>query len=263
MLARKTGYRFKDRSLIEMALTHSSYANEAGVPSNERLEFLGDAVLGCVITWMLYERFPEDNEGALSKRRGAIVCGANFARLAKKLGLDKELRLGKGEETSGGREKESNLAGAFEALIGAVYLDGGFEKARKVIEKVVGPTLDDDSLFSDYKTELQEMAQKCYKRVPRYRVVKEEGPPHARSFHVEVTVAKKKLGRGKGKSKKDAEQAAAKIALQRLKKEERQAQKGQRSKSTRAKSKAGAKAKTTLEHSVHEQDGEAATTGGG
>ncbi|HXG30293.1 MAG TPA: ribonuclease III [Thermodesulfobacteriota bacterium] len=216
MIEKKLGYRFKDRNLLKTSLTHSSYANESSVISNERLEFLGDAVLGCVVARFLYDRFPEASEGKLSKMRSAIVSRFNFARFAVDLGIDKEILLGKGEELTGGRKRESNLAGAFEALIGAVYLDGGYRRVFQVISRLLKDCLDRKEIFIDYKTRLQELAQKQYKIMPKYKVVLEEGPPHDKCFHVEVKVARKVLGRGLGRNKKEAEQAAAKEGLENL-----------------------------------------------
>jgi len=217
MLEKMLGYKFKDPRLLETALSHSSFANESHVASNERLEFLGDSIVGLVVTRMLYDKYPEQPEGVLSKIRGAIVCGANFARLAKELGIDRAILLGKGEEQSGGREKESNLAGAFEAVLGAIYLDGGFNKTYKVIAGIVNGCFESAEIFSDWKTELQELSQKEFRGIPRYKVVRDEGPPHAKLFYVEVRVAKRVVGRGSGKSKKEAEQAAAKEGLEEIK----------------------------------------------
>lgn len=216
MIEKKLGYEFKNKDLLRTALTHSSYANEMSVESYERLEFLGDAVLGCVVARFLYDRFPKASEGKLSKMKSAIVSRVNFARFARELGIDKELILGRGEELTGGRERESNLAAGFEALIGAVYLDGGYRKAFQVISRFLKRCLDDRELFTDYKTKLQELVQKRFRSVPKYRVVLEEGPPHNKCFYVEVRVGKRVLGRGSGRNKKEAEQSAAKEGLEKL-----------------------------------------------
>ncbi|MBI2485417.1 MAG: ribonuclease III [Deltaproteobacteria bacterium] len=213
MIEKKLHYKFKNQKLLKTALTHSSFANETSVDSNERLEFLGDAVLGFVTARFLYDHFPNASEGKLSKVRSAIVSRLNFARLAQELGIDKEIFLGKGEELTGGRKRESNLAGAFEAVIGAVYLDGGYRKVFKIITHLLKNCLGQKDIFMDYKTKLQELAQKQYKSMPKYKVVLEEGPPHDKCFHVEVKVTRKVLGKGFGRNKKEAEQAAAKEVL--------------------------------------------------
>jgi ribonuclease III len=216
MIDKKLGYKFRNPSLLKTALTHSSFANETSVESNERLEFLGDAVLGCVVARFLYDYFPEASEGTLSKMRSALVSRVNFARFARELEMDKEILLGKGEELTGGRERESNLAGAFEAIIGAVYLDAGYKKASQIISRLLKDCLEKREIFTDYKTKLQELVQKKYGNRPRYKVVLEEGPAHSKCFHVEVKVARKVLGKGSGRSKKEAEQSAAKEGLENL-----------------------------------------------
>lgn len=207
------GYQFKNSDLLTKALTHSSYANEALVESNERLEFLGDAVLGCAVAKYLFERYSNAAEGELSKLRSAIVSRRNFARLAKQLEIDKEMLLGKGEEITGGRERESNLSGAFEAVIGALYLEGGYRKTFSIISKLLKGCVKKKEIFRDYKTRLQELAQKEHGKIPRYNVVLEEGPPHDKLFHVEVKVGSNVIGKGRGKNKKEAEQAAAKVGF--------------------------------------------------
>ena len=216
MLEKSLGYKFKDPALLRTALTHSSYANEYSTESNERLEFLGDAVLGLVVARLLYDHYPRASEGNLSKQRSAIVSRVNFAKFTRELAIDKLIILGKGEERTGGRERESNLAGAFEAIIGAIYLDGGFRRVFRVISKLLKNSIDEKDIFIDYKTKLQEIAQKKYKQIPRYRVVYEEGPPHKKWFHVEVKVMRRVLGIGMGSNKKEAEQSAAKEGLSKL-----------------------------------------------
>ncbi len=216
MIEEKLSYNFKNKALLQTALTHSSYANELGVESNERLEFLGDAVLGCVVARVLYEKFPHATEGELSRLRGAMVSRANFARLARMLGLDQQILLGKGEEASGGRERESILAGVFEAVMGAVYIDGGYKKIYNVVSRLTREWLANGGTVSDYKTTLQEMAQKRFGKIPKYRIIEEDGPPHDRVFHVEVRLGAKVYGKGSGKSKKEAEQSAAEKALNRI-----------------------------------------------
>ena len=216
MLEKTLGYKFKDPALLRTALTHSSYANEYSTESNERLEFLGDAVLGLVVARLLYDHYPRASEGNLSKQRSAIVSRVNLAKFTRELAIDKLIILGKGEERTGGRERESNLAGAFEAIIGAIYLDGGYRKVFRVISKLLKNSIDEKDVFTDYKTKLQEIAQKKYKQIPRYRVVHEEGPPHKKWFHVEVKVMRRVLGMGMGSNKKEAEQSAAKEGLSKL-----------------------------------------------
>jgi ribonuclease-3 len=216
MLEKSLGYKFKDPALLRTALTHSSYANEFSTESNERLEFLGDAVLGLVVARLLYDHYPRASEGSLSKQRSAIVSRVNFAKFTRELEIDKLIILGKGEERTGGRDRESNLAGAFEAIIGAIYLDGGYRKVFNVISKLLKNSIDEKDIFIDYKTKLQEIAQKKYKQIPRYRVVHEEGPPHKKWFHIEVKVMRRVLGVGMGSNKKEAEQSAAKEGLSKL-----------------------------------------------
>jgi ribonuclease-3 len=215
MIEKKLNYRFKDPRLLKTALTHSSYANETSVESNERMEFLGDAVLGFIVARVLYDLFPAASEGKLSKMRSAIVSRMNFAHFAKELKIDKQILLGKGEENTGGRKRQSNLAGAFEAVIGAVFIDGGYKKVYRIVTKLLKNCLNgDEEIFRDYKTRLQEVAQRQFKKVPKYKVVLEEGPPHDKCFHVEVRLGRKCMGKGTGRNKKQAEQAAAKEGLE-------------------------------------------------
>ena len=183
MIEKKLGYKFKDRKLLKTALTHSSYANETSVESNERLEFLGDAVLGFVVARVLYDRYPDAAEGKLSKMRSAIVSRMNFAHYAQELKIDKQLLLGKGEENTGGSLRQSNLAGAFESVIGAIFIDGGYRKVNSIITKLLKNCLSgDQEIFKDYKTKLQEVAQRKFRKVPKYKVVLEEGPPSRQVF---------------------------------------------------------------------------------
>lgn len=211
-------YKFKDKSYLEMAFTHSSYANEQkGLNSNERLEFLGDSVLSLVVTEYIYRNLPEIDEGDLSKLRALLVCEANLAKKAKRLNLGYYLKLSHGEELSGGRERPSILADTLEALIGAIYLDSGLEDAQKFITKFV---LDDfyyiyrTGVF-DYKSKLQEFAQKNGYSIS-YTVTDEIGPDHDKTFYVEVTINQEVMGRGFGKTKKEAEQNSAKEALEKI-----------------------------------------------
>ena len=216
MTHRKFGYEFKDPSLLETALTHSSYANEFSCPSNERLEFLGDALLGCVISALLYEKYPLYTEGDLSKIRSRVVSGANFAKYAEMLGLGERIRLGKGEESTGGRDRESNNANAFEALIGALYLDAGYEKTFEVVSRLFRDAIEEDDFPRDSKTQLQEVSQSVFGKTPEYRVLSEEGPQHERTFTVEVRIPSDLTGTGKGRSKRQSEQSAARDALRKL-----------------------------------------------
>lgn len=222
MIEKKLDYKFKDRELLKTALTHSSYANETSVESNERLEFLGDAVLGFVVADVLYKRYPDASEGKLSKMRSSIVSRMNFAHFARELRINKQLLLGKGEENTGGRERESNLSGTFEAVIGAIFIDGGYRKVYRVITKLLKNCLNgDEEIFKDYKTKLQEVAQRKFKKVPKYKVVLEEGPPHDKNFHIEVKLGRKTFGKGMGSNKKKAEQEAAKQGLERMEKQKK------------------------------------------
>ncbi|MCY3825988.1 MAG: ribonuclease III [Candidatus Dadabacteria bacterium] len=216
MTHRKLGYKFEDPSLLETALTHSSYANEFSCPSNERLEFLGDALLGCMVSVLLYEKYPSYTEGDLSKIRSRVVSGVNFAKYAEMLGLGEQIRLGKGEESTGGRERESNNANAFEALIGALYLDAGYEKTFEVVSRLFQDAVEEDDFPHDSKTQLQEVSQSVFGKTPEYRVLSEEGPPHERTFTVEVRISSDLAGTGKGRSKRQSEQSAARDALRKL-----------------------------------------------
>ena len=209
-------YEFKDLSLLETALTHSSYANEFSCPSNERLEFLGDALLGCVVSVLLYEKYPSYTEGDLSKIRSRIVSGANFAKYAGMLGLGERIRLGKGEEGTGGRARESNNADAFEALIGALYLDAGYEKTFEVVSRLFRDSIEEDDLPPDSKTQLQEVSRRVFGETPEYRILSEEGPPHERTFTAEVRIPSDLTGTGRGGSKRRSEQRAARDALRKL-----------------------------------------------
>ena len=222
-LETRIGYGFIDRRLLEEALTHRSYLNEAGgkgTPCNERLEFFGDAVLSLFVSKMLLELFPMDNEGKLSRLRASFIDEASLAALAESLDLGSALTLGRGEERSGGREKKSILADAFEALIGALYLDGGEAPAQHLVRTLFTPLMERfvaGESFRDHKTEFQELVQERYGSTPVYILVDTAGPPHDRRFTVEAHIGAEQLGRGVGRSKKEAEQAAAREALARLK----------------------------------------------
>ncbi|MGI6082180.1 MAG: ribonuclease III [Limnochordia bacterium] len=201
--------------LLTMALTHKSYvAEHPGAVDNERLEFLGDAVIELAYTDYLYHTYPQRSEGELSAARAAAVSEPSLARFARGLGLGSHIRLGRGEEMSGGRQRDSLLADAFEAVVGAVYLEHGWDVAREfVISHLGSPTL---PLTTDNKGRLQELLQASSKQTPSYHVLKESGPDHDKVFVVEVVHRGRRLGRGTGRSKKEAEQKAAEEALNRL-----------------------------------------------
>lgn len=209
-------YRFKDKSLLLEALTHSSYANETrnGLRCNERMEFLGDAVLSIVTAELLYGKFPDMPEGELSKLRSSLVCTAELSQFAKDISLGDYLLLGKGEMNTGGNERPSILENAFEALIAAIYLDGGMECAKSHILRFLNSALENHKInFKDYKTQLQEIIQQNPDETLNYVIVGESGPDHDKRFDVEVHLNSNVIGRGTGKSKKQAEQEAAKEAL--------------------------------------------------
>ena len=219
-LQQRISYSFRDARLLERALTHRSYANEHRLSEhNERLEFLGDSVLNLVVSERLMKDRPRSPEGELSRLRAAVVSEASLAEVARSIGLGAFLLLGKGEEQTGGRDKDSLLADALEALIASLYLDGGFDRATAFIEARFQEILDRTG-GTDCKTELQERSQELLKVLPEYRVVSESGPDHRKEFVIELSVRGEILGRGSGKSKKEAEQKAAKEALQKLRADE-------------------------------------------
>jgi ribonuclease-3 len=218
-LEQKIGYSFRSRALLDRALTHRSFANERAAQNcrhNEAMEFLGDSVLGFVVSAWLLERFPDLSEGKLSKMKAYLVSATSLATKAHDFGMGDVIRLGVGEEKSGGRRKDSLLANLFEAVIAAVYLDAGIEAARKLIESSFDEDLAridaDDLLFHDYKTALQEVAQGKGLALPEYNVIDEVGPDHDKRFIVEVKIGSL-TARGEGSSKKEAQQQAAKHAL--------------------------------------------------
>ncbi len=216
-LEQRLGYEFKDHDLFTMALTHRSYANEnpkSGRKENERLEFLGDAVLDLIVGHMLMTRHPALKEGQLSVARSQVVSEAGLSTVARDLCLGEWLLLGKGEDLSGGRFKPSLLADAFEAVVAAVYLDGGFDAAWTLVERTLPAQIEGVSLtgFSDHKTRLQERAQALLKETPVYRVIGESGPDHAKVFEVACMIKNREWARASGRSKKGAEQAAAAAA---------------------------------------------------
>ena len=219
-LEEKLGYTFQNRALLENALTHSSYANEnrhTGAQSNERLEFLGDSVLGMVTADYLYRVHPDLPEGDLTRTRAALVCEGSLVEVAQQLNLGSYLKLGKGEAAGGGRERPSIVADAVEAVLAAVYLDGGIGSARKIIQRFILDREEEKSGSRDYKTALQELVQRESGQVLAYRLVGSTGPDHAKRFQVEVELNGAPVGAGEGRSKKEAEQMAAKAAIAKLK----------------------------------------------
>ena len=218
-LEEKLGYTFQNRALLENALTHSSCANESRgrLQSNERLEFLGDSILGMVVADHLYRNHPDLPEGVLTRTRAALVCEDSLVVVAEELGLGQYLRLGKGEEAGGGRNRPSIRADAVEAVLAAVYLDGGIGSARKIIQKyILSREVAGLTKPRDYKTALQELVQRESGQMLAYRLTGEEGPDHNKRFFVEVTLNGKGVGQGSGRSKKEAEQMAAKAAVEML-----------------------------------------------
>ena len=215
-LEESLGHQFRSAQTLRDALTHKSYAFEKGIPRhNERLEFLGDSVLAAVVAHWLFETYPEEDEGRLSKMKASLVSRVTLARWAAEMRLGPHLLLGSGEETTGGRERPSILSNALEALIGALYLDGGYKLASQFIHRRL---LDQEARIveADHKSRLQEIVQKRYKVPPTYALVKASGPDHDRTFSVKVQIGARLLGSGRGKNKKEAEQAAAKDALRNI-----------------------------------------------
>lgn len=213
-------YKFKNIDLLKTALTHSSYANENKMKiteNNERLEFLGDTILNLIVSQYLYKKYPNYPEGELTKIRAKVVCESSLAYAARKIDLGKYLLLGKGEEATGGRDRDSILADASEALVGAIYMDSDFGVTNKLLlenfEADIVYAVAKGALFIDYKTELQESLQKITRAKIEYKVVKEEGPDHNKIFYMDVVVDNNIVGTGSGRNKKEAEQMAAKDAL--------------------------------------------------
>ena len=220
-LEEKLGYHFQDRALLEHAMTHSSYANEhraVGITSNERLEFLGDSVLGMVVAQWLFCAHPSMPEGELTRTRAALVCEDSLYEVARVLDLGRYLKLGRGEDAGGGRTRPSILADATEAMLAAVFLDGGLDPAAAIIRTFI---LDKErekakAVDRDYKTTLQELVQRDPGHTVAYRLLEETGPDHARMFVMEASVDGKPVGIGRGRTKKEAEQMSAKAALEKL-----------------------------------------------
>lgn len=212
-LEKKIGYSFRDRQLLERALTHPSCGN---VPNYERLEFLGDAVIELIVSGDLFRNYPNFSEGVLTQRRADIVCSKSLARIAQSIALGSYIFLGKGEEESGGREKTSILENVMEALMGAVYVDGGFEEAQRVVRGLFTEAVESAMRRKndhDYKFQFQELIQRTVKQEISYKVTRQEGPPHSTVFYVQLSVGGKALHEGTGNSKKEAEQSAAKSAI--------------------------------------------------
>ncbi len=213
------GFRFEQIDLLENALTHRSFVNEnpaLACKDNERLEFLGDAVLELTISHMLTRKFPDYTEGQLSKLRASIVNEQPLADLARRFRIGEFLLLGRGEEASGGRIKSSLLANAFESIIAAMYLDVGFDRTAAFIERLFTPLIREGataSLYRDYKTDAQEICQVLFREVPRYTLVSESGPDHDKRFEMSLVIGERVIATGTGRNKKEAEQQAAKIAL--------------------------------------------------
>ncbi len=218
-LEERIGYRFRDEALLRQALTHSSFSNEQKINKSrnyERLEFLGDAVLELVSSEFLYREYPELPEGELTKQRAAMVCEPALAFCARDLELGEFLRLGRGEESTGGRNRDSITSDVMEAVIGAIYLDGGMDCAKAFIDRFILADLEDRQLFYDSKSSLQELAQGEFKKEISYELLEESGPEHNKVFRAAVRVGEEVLGEGRGRTKKAAEQEAAYQALLRL-----------------------------------------------
>lgn len=219
-LKERIGLNFSDESLLFKAITHKSYAYEKGTESNERLEFLGDAVLDLIVTEFLYEKFPELEEGDMAKLKSMLVGIETLYKIGKKLDVGEFLLLGKGEEKTAGREKKRLIGSAVEAIIASIYIDRGLEKAREVVIGWIKPFTRNvrkgKGIFRDWKSRLQEVIQREKRSLPEYNVVKEFGPPHNRKFKIEVWIEGEKVASATGSSKKEAEQKAAKNALKKL-----------------------------------------------
>jgi len=218
-LEKSLGYQFKNKKLITEALTHRSYKKDV---NNERLEFLGDAVMDLIVGEYLFHLFPKAEEGILSKLRAALVNEDSFTRLAKRLDLGKFLYLSPAEENNNGREKPSILSSAFEAVMGAVYLEAGLEKAKEIALELLRkefPVITPEELLKDYKTTLQEITQAHFGVVPEYRLISASGPDHKKEFEIGVFIQDREYARAKGKSKKTAQQEGARLTIEMLKKE--------------------------------------------
>ncbi len=233
LFERHAGIRFKELGALNQAFTHRSYANELGesAPNNERLEFLGDSVLGMAVSEYLYQALPDQPEGELARIKSFVVSEASLSEISKRLRVDNFILIGKGEEYSGGRSKKAILADALEAIIGAYYLDSGFMPSRKFVLAILIPEIDkvlENKHAKDYKTLLQELVQKRMRTYPRYKVVQKSGPDHDRTFAIDVVISDRAYGPGKGKNKKEAEQDAARIAYHALQDREKSQKNPQR-----------------------------------
>lgn len=213
-------YSFKDKALLASALTHSSYANEHKMTDNERLEFLGDAVLELVSSDFIFRKYSGMPEGKMTRLRASIVCEPTLALCAREICLDKYILLGHGEDKNGGRNRDSIISDALEALIGAVYLDGGIEIAKVFIENIILNDIENKQLFFDSKTFLQEIVREKYGKAPEYMIIDVSGPDHCRKYCAAVLLDGEEIGRGAGPTKKSAEQHAAYSALLLLKQKE-------------------------------------------
>jgi ribonuclease III len=219
LFERHTGIRFRELEFLNQAFTHRSFANELGETgeNNERLEFLGDSVLGLVVSEYLYTNLPDQPEGELARIKSFVVSEASLSEISRGLRVDNFILIGKGEEYSGGRSKKAILADCLEAIIGAYYLDSGFEPAERFIHSMLIPEINkvlNNEHAKDYKTLLQEHVQKRMKTYPKYRVVQKTGPDHDKTFWIEVHIGDRSFGAGKGKNKKEAEQEAARLAFE-------------------------------------------------
>lgn len=227
-LEERLDYRFRDVDLLVTALTHRSYVNEnrqPGVSDNERLEFLGDSVLGLCVSDLLIKKYVDGSEGDLTKMRSVLVGEKNLAQLARELQIGNCLLIGRGEENAGSRARDSFLANAFEAVVAAVYLDSGYENVRTVVKKLIEPFLEKETLpsaYFDYKTLLQEFCQRKFKTIPMYLLADTSGPEHAKVFEVKVEIVDKLTAIGTGTSKKEAEKQAAQMAWKILQDDENQ-----------------------------------------
>jgi ribonuclease-3 len=219
LFEKHAGTRFRELEFLNQAFTHRSFANELGETgeNNERLEFLGDSVLGLVVSEYVYETLPDQPEGELARIKSFVVSEASLSEIARGLRVDNFILIGKGEEYSGGRSKKAILADCLEAIIGAYYLDSGFQPARRFVHQMLIPEINkvlENRHAKDYKTLLQEHVQKRMKTYPKYRVVQKTGPDHDKTFWIEVHIGDRSFGAGKGKNKKEAEQEAARIAYE-------------------------------------------------
>lgn len=222
LFEKQAGLKFKRKELLNVAFSHRSHANESQTPidNNEKLEFLGDSVLGIVVTDYLYRSYPDKTEGDMAKIKSMVVSEDSLAEIARTLRIDNYILVGRGEEFSGGRSKKALLADCLEAVIGAYYLDSGFKKAaifvRRYLVPLIQDVVEDRHDNRDYKTLLQELAQKKFRTYPRYNLMKIKGPEHKKEFWLEVEILNRKYGPGKGTNKKRAEQDAARIAYEAL-----------------------------------------------